>query len=341
MALPALAPTAIGLAGGAILRTDLQAYVESASDIEQGLFAEKIFPVYPVAARDGQYLTATITDTGVASGVGQARAPGTEFATYFRQQNSRNYSCINYGAEAIVPQEVEDYLSDFGFDTQAEHTKLTVRGIKLFQEQRVQNVLMNSANFTATAANVAYLTANLATATPILDLITARNANLKNGVQPDTVVMSLNVASYIIQTTNFLNFYKGYAISATNIPNIDAIGVMLKTLGIQNFYVPWAAINTAALGATASLSPIWSDTYIWMGKCNGGPSSIGGAGRLFTWSKHGGLYNIVSYWDQRIRSTRIQVDQFVTEVVLGVEAQGSTAGVSTFGQLITTGYTGS
>ena len=350
MALPGLAPSAIGIAGGAILRTDIRAFIESAPDIEQGLVAEDVFPVFPVDSRDGQYLTATLTDTGVASTAGQPRAPGAAFARNYRQQNSRQYSCLNYGVEGPVAQEIEDYLNgDFGFDVQAEHTKYNLRGMKLLQEQRVANALMNSANYTATAASVAYLLANQPTTAttpcvPMFDITSAITRLRAQGVLADTIVLSLNLANYILSCGTFLQFVKPFGVgSPGSIPDLSYIKKAFEQYGITRVLIPWANINTAPLGSTAAMSPIWPDTYIWVGKAGTGnsTSTLGGAGRLFTWKKQGGLYTVVTYWEQQTKSTIIQVEQFVAEVILGVEAGGSATGVSTFGQLITTSYTGS
>ena len=189
---------------------------------------------------------------------------------------------------------------------------------------------MNASNFGAgTGALVAYTQANIATIDLPGDVIAAQERLADNGVNGDTIVMSANLFNRVIRSTMLQNFVRGNRpTDSTMNMTTDAVAQAFAANGIKQVLVGRARYNSAKKGQAYVKSCIWGDTYIWVGQCNGGAATDGGAGRTFVWNAEGGLFVTETYRDEKRRSNMVRVRQNTIEKIIDGSA----------GTLITTSY---
>lgn len=323
-------------AGGTIFRGDLNAYVEEAMEVDEMFIADQLSPPIPVNLKEGQYPKLKQGDYQLISAANSPRAPGAQYPERTASIDRDTFACVDYGLVGVVDESWEDYFGRYNLNLQSKEASTTARNLRMGYEYRVANLYFNTSNWTSTNVTASYLTANIGIATganPIIDIQRAITKIAANGWKADTVVMSMNVYNYITQTLNFQNFYKPYGVGqAGQIADLNAVKKAFESWGIDKVFASYLNYNTSNT-STVSLSPIWSDSYIWVGKRGTGniASGAGGAGCTFFWQQRGSFYQTESWYDIDRDATKVRVRMYETEKILD-----STAGI-----LISTGYTGS
>jgi hypothetical protein len=277
-------------------RQELAMAIVEGEQSAAGFIGEKILPPFPVNKRTAHIVKATLADTAglrTIHGDKYLHAPGTKFERITAKLGDDSLTVALRGAEIVIPNETQldyaDYLdvemffmSKFGNET-----------APLTKEALIAAAIFNTTNFgSATNSSVAYTVANNATISFVRDVIASIRRVRAKGEQPDTVVMSGAVYERIRQAT----LVQGWA-SGTLRPGMDVsvntIQASLAEHGIKQVLVGDTYYNSAADGAAPSLTALWNNTYVWVGKAGLPPAgsatdgvgvpTLGGAGAMLYW----------------------------------------------------------
>lgn len=240
------------------------AIVEGEGAID-GLIGNKILPPLPINRRTAHIPKFTLADTQglrIISGAKWIHAPGTKFERIVAKIGDDTMTVDLRGVEIVVPNEVKlDYAGYL--DIEAFYAARFGRETSgLTKEALIASAVFNTTNLgSATNSTVAYTVANLSTISFISDVIASIRRVRAKGEIPDTVIMSGPVYERIRQSAPVQAYVAGtlYPGADTTLNNIQKV---LAEYGIKQVLVGDSYYNSAADGATPSLSQIWSNTYI-------------------------------------------------------------------------------
>lgn len=306
--------------GNTLLRADLRGVVEEAFNQSALYIGAKVLPPLPVMAKAGQYPYIGRASAGLLRNNAKRRGPGTNYSRTVRAYTNENYTCIEYGSEAVVPT---DNARDVGrfFDLEAAETRWKYRDVQLAHEIRVKDAVFAPGTFSLTTSATAYTEALAATFDVGLDIDSAKASIQGRGEDPTglSAVMSLPVFNRIRSSTRLQNRIRGKA-STDSLLALSAAEVAVA-LGLKEVIVGAAAYDTSKEGAsTASMSSIWSNTYIWLGKIvqPAGPQDYfaGGTGYTLFWQEDADIFQVESYYEDNIRSQIIRARQYTDEKIV-------------------------
>jgi hypothetical protein len=305
--------------GGTILRSDLRGVVEEAMNTSETYIGLKALPALPVTAKAGQYPVVTKATGGLLKDNAKRRGPGANYSRTQRSWTNGNYTCIEYGSEAVVPVDTAADVSRF-FDLEAAETRWKYREVQISHEIRTKNTLFAPATFNLTTSATAYTAALAATFDIGLDIDDAKAQILGRGESTEglTAVMSLAVFNRIRSSTRLQNRLRGAGYSSDAFLNASPDAVA-AALDIKEILIGRAAYDSAGEGS-ATISQIWSDTYIWLGQCV--PAAgveqyfSGGTGYSLFWQEDAAIIQTESYYENDIRSNIIRCRQHTAEKVI-------------------------
>lgn len=312
--------------GGAILRADLAGVVEEAFLQSETYIGAKVLTPMPVPVRAGQYPTINKNSGNLLRNEVKSRGPGANYARVSRAWENDNYTCEEYGLESIVPDDQARDLSRF-FDVASSEIRWDVRQVQLAHEIRVATKIFDPSVFTLSTGSTAYTTTNIAVFDIGLDVDAMKAAIVGRGESADnlTLVMSLNVFLRARASTKLQNRIRGTVSTDTQLTLTAQ--AMADALQVKEVLIGRAGYDTSKQGAsTSSMSQIWSDTYLWLGRCEqpSGPEAYfnGSTGFTLYWQQDSDLFQVEQYREENIRSEIIRARQYVTEkVVLSTGAQ--------------------
>lgn len=288
----------------ALPREELALAVVEGESAVDNLIGKQLLGDLPIDWRNAHIVKATLADTLGLRDISAAKyvhAPGTKFERLTATFGDATVTVTPRGVEIVVPREMTlDYRNRF--DVLAFFsTRFGSQISALTKEKLIATEIFSTSNFgSATNSVVAYTAANATYAAfvagtgmnPFLDIISSIRRVKAKGEVPDTVAMSGTVYERVRQAFGVLQFVKGIwgaQREATQADILAALGEFgIKTLAIGDSYV-----NTAADGATPTLTAVWNNTYIWVGKAGMQPRSsdtdgvgvptIAGVGAMVYW----------------------------------------------------------
>jgi hypothetical protein len=272
------------------------------------LIGEKILPSFGVNSRNAHFIKATLADTQGLRSIAADKyihAPGTVFERMTAKIGDDSFDVTLRGLEVVIPNEVQmDYAEYLDIELLfMRRFGMEVSG--LTKEALVAAAVFNTTNFgSATNSTTAYTVANLATMTPISDIVAAIRRVRAKGEAPDTVAMSGPVYERIRQSAEAKAWITG-TLGAGQQVTQNSLQQALAEFGIKQVLVGDSYQNTAADGATPSLAQLWSNTYIWVGKAGRQAAAdtegvnvptLAGAGALIYWEEYqmGGKPGIIN-----------------------------------------------
>jgi hypothetical protein len=235
-----------------------------------GLVGDQILPDFPINKRTAHLIKATIADTQALRHIAApkyVRSPGTLFERIVAKLGEDTFTVTLRGVEIVIPNEVQmDY--DGYADLEAFYAaRFGTEFSGLTKEYMIQAAIFNTSTFgSATNSAVAYTAANLATISLIPDLIaSARRIKVKGEPPPYVAVMSGTVFERVRQATTVQGYVTG-TLRAGQEATHNMIEQSLQEFGIKSVLIGDAYYNSAADQATPSLTAIWNNTYIWVGR---------------------------------------------------------------------------
>ncbi len=235
-----------------------------------GLIGKSLLPDFPITRRTAHLIKATLAGSQALRAINAdkyIRAPGTKYERITATIADDTFTVVLRGVEIVIPNEVGmDY--DGYFDPEAFYAARFGREVSgLTKELLIEAAIFNTGTFgSATNSATAYTVANIATMTPVADLIAStRRLKAKGEPPPYSAAMSGAVWERIRQCTDTRNFLVG-SLKGTAEVTKNALQAALQEFGITEILVGDAYVNTAADSATASLAAIWPNTYIFVGR---------------------------------------------------------------------------
>ena len=279
-------------------RQELAVAIVEGEGMLPGLIYNKILPDYPINRRTAHIIKATLQDTlGLRhiAGAKYLHAPGTKFERAVAKFADDTLTVALRGLEIVVPNETELDYSEY-LDVEAFFAQRFGREIAgLTKEYLAQAAIFNTTTFgAATNSTVAYTSALLTTMDFIGDVIAAtRRLKAKGEPPPYKVVMSGIVYERVRQSTKVLNFIIGQLGAGKDV-SLTNLSTALSEFGIDEILLGDSYYNTAADGAAPTLTQIWGNNFIWVGRAGGSATQsadkegvsvpqLSGAGAMLYW----------------------------------------------------------
>ncbi len=305
--------------GNTLLRADLRGVVEEASMMQEEFVGLKALPPLPVPNKAGQYPVIQRAGGQLLRNLVQRRGPTADYARISRATTTDTYTCIEYGIEeAIDDGENEDYSRFFNVASKA--LTYAYRQVWLAHELRAATLLFNRGNFTATTSATAYTAANLATFNVGLDIDIAKQGIKSAGesTMDLTAIMSEPTFNLIRASTQLQNRVRGVQSTDTFLP-LDRAAVA-DALGLKEVLVGGASYDSSLEGNAASMSQIWSNALIWLGRVApaAGPEAYfsGGAAYTLFWQQDAAIIQVEQYREEQIRSNIVRARQYTSEKIV-------------------------
>lgn len=257
----------------ALPRQELALAIIEGEGAVENLIGEKILPPFPINKRTAHLIKATIANSQALRVIDDAKfihQPGTKFERMVATFGDDTMTVDLRGQEIVVPNETSLDYAQF-LDVEAFYAGRFGQTSALTKEKLIAAQVFNTSNFgNATNSGIAYTAANrdiqgASGMNPIQDIIAATRRVKAKGERADTVVMSGPVAERAYTCQNTLQYVRGlYGAIMEVTPDLFARA--LAPFGITQVLIGDAYYNNAADQATPSLSQVWSNTYIWVGK---------------------------------------------------------------------------
>ncbi len=221
------------------------------------------------------------------------------------------------------------------FNLESTETRLALRQVQLAHEIRVAAKMFDPSVFALTTSAVSYGSgpSSIANMDIGLDIDSAKQQIQSRGESTKdlTVVMSLNNFLRARASTKLQNRIRGTVSTDTFL--VLSAQALADAFDVKQVLVARSSYDTSKEGAnSASLSAIWSDTYIWVGQSITGGSSEnyfnGSAGFTLYWNEDSSLFQVESYREEAIRSTIVRARHNTSEKIVNARA----------GQLLVTQY---
>lgn len=277
-----------------VLTGILTAYQQNAARFIAG----RVFPAVQVDTDSGSYLKLT-KRYWFRDGL-QPRAPGNPFSRVDYGTESATFKTMQWAADQAIPDEVRAN-STLPLDLEraaVEHLGLLsmLRKEKAFADDFMKTGVWGTDDTTATDWDDE-------ASDPIANLIDAAGViSAATGLMPNTLVVGAIVDRALMKHPDVLDRLK-YTQAATQSNIRSALAAML---GIENYLVSTAIIDTANEGQTASYGAIIDDDalllYVNPATGWGGVS----AGKTFYWQPGGGPGSIYRYRDASRHADVIQ-----------------------------------
>jgi len=270
----------------------------------------RVLPVRDVATKNGQY--PTFGEDQFDLNASKERASGSLFARRDFAYGQQDFSCKQYALEGVLPDEDETQANQDGIsDAKGAIAQKLQRDLMVGHELRAA-AAMAAAGFTSTSATA--VMSNAAAATPIVDIQGAVERLNGNGFYDGlALIIETSLFNEMINTDDVRGIFNG----AGQYTNRQ---VILDALGVQEIIITPTRYNSAAKGATAARSKIWSDDTYFVGQVAGGDFANGGFGRTLSFGPDGGVFSAEDYRDEPIKSDVLRVLNSVDEVIINTNA---------------------
>jgi len=247
------------------------------------------------------------------------RAAGSAFRRVDYAVTDDSYACKEYAIEHTIDDtELARYAYDF--DLALAGLTFATQVILRQQEDRIAKLLFN----TNTWSGSNLFTDNSANpwSNPATDVLAQTNAarnkiRLLTGQEPNKILMSIKNRDHLLNNDDF----RSHFFSSGAVPSQDTLQAALaQWLGVEEVLVGKAVVNLADEGQNASLSNIWSDTYVMLLKAAPQGESLlmyPCVGRTLLWEEVGpGMVRVEQYRDETVASEVYRVRQHVDEKVI-------------------------
>ena len=274
-----------------------------------------VFPKVPVNHKSDYYYIFTKGDwfrdeAGLV-------APGAKAPEGGYTVSSATYTCEVYGWTTPVYDQVKAN-ADSVFRLEAEAVEFSTDKILLKIEREVASLLFTSSNWAnSTTLSGTSQWSDYSNSDPFGNLRTAIETVHKSaGVKPNTIVMGQEVWNKLADHPDLLDRVK-YSERGIVGPELLA-----AALGVDRVLIGEAVYNTAAEGATTSMSFIWGK-HCWVGYVPPAPGiRVPAAGYTFWWKAYGVAGVKVTSW----RDEDNECDKYRAEAAFDVKVVGSDLG---------------
>jgi len=320
-------------------RQELAAVIREGQGINRLNIHSQILPTLPVNKRTVHLVKAKIANTQLARILDDflLTAPGANVERITATLNDDSFSIGIRKREVQIPDEAEMDYADY-LSLESLFSQQAGEAVELTTEYLTALAIMNATTFGAgTNSAVAYTEANIATIDFVRDVYDAIERGIDKGEIYNTVVISSQVYKRIRRATLVKNFVTGqlglgFEVNQANLQKCFA------DVGIEKVLIGGSFYNSAADGATPSMSRIWGNTYVWVGATSSqasadvdGIASIQGVGVNAYWENYtpNDGYGVDTYREEKTESNIVRAKTSKAPYIANANA----------GTLITTQYT--
>jgi len=300
-------------------RYDLQGAVLGGPDMFMGIGDQILTPI-AVPAKTGVIRKITVGSLLNTSTSGK-RAAKTGYERVDHELSDDSYTTVEYGKEFLYDDaDRANYAEEF--DYEATGTQLLANEVRRDREVRIATALHNTSTFALSGNTGADVSGSAPWSTPAsstpVDNVIAAVAGIKARCGMTGVSMQINHKqwqwlSMSAQIRDGIKYVDGAS-------NFLPTNVLAAQMGLRDIVVATDTKNTAAGGATPSLSDIWSNLYaFFFVRAAGGNIKAPGVGRLLYNTANGGLGTAEDYYDDKVRSRVYRFREEVQEKVLYTE----------------------
>lgn len=277
--------------------------MESITD-DKMFIGTKVLPPAPLKLLTAHVPKITIAKGDLMRATSKRRSPGARFDRWQSAIDDLSIVLVQTPEELQIPDEqslvYEDY---FAFEQvyAKECTNRLQRGVEL----DISATVFDDTVFDAVNGAVAYTAANLATMTPVEDILAAIRRVKGRGEVPNTLVFPGPVYDRVRVSADMKSFVAGSVNPGARVTQ-DTITMAFESHGITQTLVADAYVNQSEPKKADMINLIWPTTYLGVFSCKEGQLLTGGIGRTFFWEKEGPLFNIQSYRDEPVKSNVIR-----------------------------------
>ena len=316
----------------AVIRHDLNAFVEEAASTDKLLIGAKLCPMLPVDARAGLYPKIEIGNGGeLLKKDATLRGPTGTYNETTRKFITDTYECLDRGLEERIDDVVVRDYKKF-FDVEVLTAKLIMRTMKLDYESRIYDLHQTIGNFLSLDASDVSQNGNgptnktwgtvdgLAECDFALFLMNLIRQLTMRGETPNTLVIGEEAWKFMRRTTKLNTFLYGSLGTGLGYKMVSEADIA-KQFRLSNVYIVHAHIDSAARNKEASLTPLWDNNKVWLGEVKGGEISGGGASRTMCWTPDGsGLFTTETYRNETRRGDMVRVRHHTAEKIVNKNA---------------------
>lgn len=265
---------------------------------QNGLIGLDIAPVVPVEEEEGQYLK--FNSDNLQSGVDALRAYGARANTLDWKMTRATYLCEEYTLEKPIDwRELKKYKKWLNLAQSTQDILLEV--LLCDRESRIATIFTTTSNYYSSS----YYTSLSGTtcwddfenSDPEANIETAREQVSLNAAEPTHIVIPVQVWRTVRRHPAIRALMK-----EMDSRQITEDGFPKTIFGLKAKF-PGARHNTAAPGATESISRIWSDN-VWIGVVNERPNK---ETMSFAYTFQAGKQQVEGYEDKAAKSDVIRV----------------------------------
>jgi hypothetical protein len=285
-------------------RQELTDVIMEGTTSDDQFVALSVLPSLPMQLPNGHVPKITIAKGDLMRATSKKRTPGTTFDRWQSAIDDHTLTLVQEAEEILLPDEQTLIYEDY-FAFESVYTKEVGNRLLRSMEMDVQSAIQNTGNFDSNNTGTAWTKANLATMTPVNDLMNAIRLVKGRGERANTFVFAGTIYDLLRQSADMKSFIAG-SINPGAIVTGDTIQKAFKDQGITQVLIADAYVNQSQATKNNSVNPIWNNTYAFVGACKAGQLEVGGVGRTFYWEKEGPLLNVSSYRDETRKSNVIR-----------------------------------
>lgn len=254
----------------ALPRQELSLAIVEGEGAIGGLIGEDILPDFPINRRTAHLIKATLADTQALRNIAApkyVRAPGTKFERVVAKLGDDQFTVTLRGVEIVIPNEVTLDYAGYA-DLEAFYAARFGNEFSgLTKEYLIAAQIFNTTNFgAATNSSVAYTEANISTISFVPDTVAStRRIKAKGEPPPYVMAMSGIVFERVRRATTVQSYVVG-TLRAGQEATHNMIEQSIQEFGVKSLLVGDSYYNTAADGATPSLTQTWSTSYMFVGR---------------------------------------------------------------------------
>ena len=250
------------------------------------------------------------------------RSPGGGYSRGSFTFTPATYACVEHGAEEPVDDRESEMYAEY-FDAEVVSAARAQDVVLRNAEMRIAAAVFNSSTFTSQTTTVGTEWSTVASAVPMTNVEVAVQAVWdRTGLWPNVLIVNRKVFRNLRRCAQIIDAVKAQNFMDVRAGNINA-SHLATVFDLERVLVAGSPKNTADVGQTVSISPIWSDEYAMVTRvAMTNDIREPCIGRTFHWAADGSQIGATmeSYRDERIRGDVIRARHDVHEKMLHTEA---------------------
>lgn len=280
---------------------------------QTGFIADDISPMIESTRNTGQYPFLDIENLIKLPPGDLKRRPYTSYAEGGAEFDVKTFKTEDRGFVQRL-DETERNMYQHLFDAEVIAVQLCVDTIKRKREQRIADMIFNTANLTKVDVSIEWDTS--ATATPYVDVSTAKSAmRALTTLNANAVALSRKVFENVFKTAELRNKLQYTAPIELETDEVKK-KILATYFGVEQILVGDAMKDSAKKGQTKSVAEIWNDEYVALLVLPKEPKNLKepSISRTFLWTEDSpDMITTESWYDQDKRTYKYRCRHNIAE----------------------------